>query len=463
MAVLQYLGEVEVERMTLVNNLGMGVNILPIFKEISIFQHINLPTLTAEIEIEEATGFSEVFPILGMERLDVTFRTKTGLGQFEKSFNVTSMTQKENVTNKRAVNYLLHCVSGEYFKSETKRISKTYSGTISDIINDIYKEHIKILRGAPSEELEGDEDDLNVLTESSGQFKFVVPNWTPFQTIEWLLKKAVSTKSNAANFVFYETMNGFYLDSMDRLMEEDPWQVYHFSPVNVKPGGTRQFAYDFTSVTDFEIIRPFPDTLKSLQKGMYASKLITHDITTKEIKVQKFDYMKEFASRNHLGITQMLPLQGLSHVDGPAKKLHEAEDAVINVYPKHTYLHATKDNNNNQFQNHAEDWIQQRCSDIQTMNSIEIQIKIPGNHALEVGDVVAFNPPQFKSTEKKLEVNEYLSGKFLVTRVRHNVSKEYFTSIVSLSKDSFESGVGSPTAATVEQIVNPYVPDYTRK
>ena len=47
------------------------------------------------------------------------------------------------------------------------------------------------------------------------------------------------------------------------------------------------------------------------------------------------------------------------------------EDAVINVYPKHTYLHATKDNNNNQFQNHAEDWIQQRCSDIQTMNSIE--------------------------------------------------------------------------------------------
>ena len=146
MAVLQYLGEVEVERMTLVNNLGMGVNILPIFKEISIFQHINLPTLTAEIEIEEATGFSEVFPILGMERLDVTFRTKTGLGQFEKSFNVTSMTQKENVTNKRAVNYLLHCVSGEYFKSETKRISKTYSGTISDIINDIYKEHIKILK-----------------------------------------------------------------------------------------------------------------------------------------------------------------------------------------------------------------------------------------------------------------------------------------------------------------------------
>ena len=97
------------------------------------------------------------------------------------------------------------------------------------------------------------------------------------------------------------------------------------------------------------------------------------------------------------------------------------------------------------------------------MQSIEIQIKIPGNHALEVGDVVAFNPPQFKPTENKLEVNEYLSGKFLVTRVRHNVSKEYFTSIVSLSKDSFESGVGSPTAATVEQIVNPLLPDYTRK
>ena len=457
MAVLQYLGEVEVERMTLVNNLGMGVNILPIFKEISIFQHINLPTLTAEIEIEEATGFSEVFPILGMERLDVTFRTKTGTGQFEKSFNVNSMTRKENVTNKRAVNYFLHCVSGEYFKSETIRISDAYNGTITSMINDIYKDYIKIStpRGTAFTE-GGDPDDLNVLTESSGQFKFVVPNWTPFQTIEYLLKKAVSTKSNAANFVFYETMNGFYLDSMDRLMEEDPWQVYHFSPVNVKPGGTRQFAYDFTSVTDFEIIRPFPDTLKSLQKGMYASKLITHDITTKEIKVQTFDYMKEFASRNHLGITQMLPLQGLVHVDGESKKLHEAEDAVINVYPKHTYLHDKL----NQFQNHAEDWIQQRCSDIQTMQSIEIQIKIPGNHALEVGDVVAFNPPQFKPTENKLEVNEYLSGKFLVTRVRHNVAKEYFTSIVTLSKDSFESGIGTPVGATFEEIVTANIDDY---
>ena len=319
MAVLQYLGEVEVERMTLVNNIGVGVNILPIFKEISIFQHINLPTLTAEIEIEEATGFSEVFPILGMERLDVTFRTKTGTGQFEKSFNVTSMTRKENVTNKRAVNYLLHCVS------ETIRISDAYNGTITSMINDIYKDYIKIStpRGTAFTE-GGDPDDLNVLTESSGQFKFVVPNWTPFQTIEYLLKKAVSTKSNAANFVFYQTMNGFTLASMDDLITEDPWQVYHFSPVNVKPGGTRQFAYDFTSVTDFEIIRPFPDTLLSLQKGMYASKLITHDITTKEIKVQKFDYMKEFRSRSHLGTTQMLPLQGLSHVDATAKKLQHA-------------------------------------------------------------------------------------------------------------------------------------------
>ena len=94
------------------------------------------------------------------------------------------------------------------------------------------------------------------------------------------------------------------------------------------------------------------------------------------------------------------------------------------------------------------------------MQSIEIQIKIPGNHALEVGDVVAFNPPQFKPTENKLEVNEYLSGKFLVTRVRHNVSKEYFTSIVTLSKDSFESGIGTPVGATFEEIVTANIDDY---
>ena len=94
------------------------------------------------------------------------------------------------------------------------------------------------------------------------------------------------------------------------------------------------------------------------------------------------------------------------------------------------------------------------------MQSIEIQIKIPGNHALEVGDVVAFNPPQFKPTENKLEVNEYLSGKFLVTRVRHNVAKEYFTSIVTLSKDSFESGIGTPVGATFEEIVTANIDDY---
>ena len=107
--------------------------------------------------------------------------------------------------------------------------------------------------------------------------------------------------------------------------------------------------------------------------------------------------------------------------------------------------------------NRVEQWMQQRTAQEQQLNNIKILIRAPGRSCRMVGDVIDF---RFPSLDKRERVgatptpdHKYLSGKYLITKLRHNFTKEKYTIDFEAIKDSFKeqlSGTVSGSSAIMD-------------
>ena len=171
--------------------------------------------------------------------------------------------------------------------------------------------------------------------------EIVIPNWNPFKAISFLASKAVAASQEAkgANFVFYQTLQGFRFVSIETLMlggfrlfkekyengaavakdyphlatnailetatndksshipifKDDPEPEgnmkkfvasYKYMPANMGEG--KQSSYE--SVTSFRLVDSF-DTMKNVALGMYSNRVITHDLIQMKIDRRDFHYV----------------------------------------------------------------------------------------------------------------------------------------------------------------------------
>ena len=85
----------------------------------------------------------------------------------------------------------------------------------------------------------------------------------------------------------------YFVRKMDRLRQVKA----HYSP-KIKNIGEDP-VYALQSVENFKILQQF-DTLNNTANGVYASRLITHDLYNKTFSESDFDYNKEYNKQNHL-------------------------------------------------------------------------------------------------------------------------------------------------------------------
>jgi hypothetical protein len=79
-----------------------------------------------------------------------------------------------------------------------------------------------------------------------------------------------------------------------------------------------------------------------------------------------------------------------------------------------------------------------RNSQMQLANYIRIRILVAGNSDLSVGSVISVNIFETKmmSPNDVRKRDTYLSGKYLITAVRHIINATRYTTIVELAKES---------------------------
>jgi hypothetical protein len=454
-----YSGELDKDHyeVQLITYHGEGFDIKGIVSKILITENIFTHTLTGSLIIDDGVGLIEKAPIIGSEKILITFKNPAAKILNALEFRITSIANRKPKEGTRlGVTYILNIKSEESIINSTKRISQSYKGNIGQIVKKIYDDHLKTKkRGGGDEGMDvgevidsNDSNDLNVnTTEFSGYHKFIVPNWTPFQAIRYLSSRAVTTQSSAANCYFYETLGGFhfkFIDSLIRLPSFNQNKPYKYEIKNVPDAGATdvgEIIFDSSvekemfGVTDFKILSSFPDSQESIAHGMYAGTLITHDIVRKKIERITYNYIKGFGTTAHAGRGPWIPEKGMSFTTHALEsKPFEASSSNILLHPKHKNLH---NNDENVDSNRVQDWLLQRLSFQKQMVGTQIEILVPGNSDISVGDMINFDLHIFAG--KIRTQNPWLTGKYFLGKLTHEFNPDKYMMKMRLYKDSFTS------------------------
>ena len=418
------------------------LNIRNLVTEIKIYESLDNAFLSGDMTIVDATNLIQKLPLSGFERLELRFNSPgTDLG-YDFSVDKGHPMFVYNLQNRQGVNpntqmYTLNFISIEAIRDQQTRISRAYAGGIDTMIDNICNEHLKTKKDV-------------IIEETKGVHKLVIPRIKPTAAINMLRRNAKSKYFENSGFVFYEDANAFHFKSLEGLFckaDGSPRTskiTYSPRPKNISVKGTEGHEeHNVQSVERFKVLSQY-DTLKSTLQGAYASRLITHDLFNKTFKEHDFNYHIEYGKQRHLesdfrgdvsdnnsklpyfnfdsGDTFALKPEGTLHYQSETAKVHNDYELPD-----------------------SQNILQKRISQRVLIDALKIEIVVPGFSEIRVGDVVNFDMPDFKDTPKedKRGVDEYISGRYLISAVMHHVSSisKRHTMVMELVKDSYNEGM----------------------
>jgi hypothetical protein len=373
--------------------------------------------------VTEGSGYVETLQLSGTETLQMVLGKTSTSEEIFKNFSVYKIDKRKLTGNMQSESYLLYFCSPSMMLSQTKKINKSYSNLdIASIIKDVA----------------GEIGIKNVKTGGSyGNYSFVVPNLSPFDTINWLSVYALPPNGNVgADMLFFEDKDGFNFLSLQQLINPKSgyykeYGSYSYNPKNID---TRNLQQQVQTAFTYELMSSF-DTLHALKAGTFANRLISVDILTRKKKETKFNYLNYFNNELTAKLNEY-PATNETYVDvDPVLKLvfsnfDQHKNSIVQANPG-----SVAPNIN------AETYIPYRTAQLNLINYQRMKISVPGDPNLTVGKVTNFllqskNPGQRSG-------DAYYSGKYLITATRHMLTQTSYTTVMELAKESVPTQYGN--------------------
>ena len=432
-------GDIELKQLTLVSRSGQVFDISELMLEISIYQNLYDKNLTCEIVVSDASGLNDylkpsgkdVGGLAGSELILIQYRTPTEGVSFKKHvFVVNSVDDRKRVDEKQEV-FVLEGVSLEAFATIDKKISRSYGGdqgnTIENMMRSLLKEFYQ------SEAIKGTYTNISSMNmnikksftvdHTHGVHKFVIPNYTVSSTIDFFRTEA-NADNIAAYFVFYEDSNGFHFRNMAELVAQDIKATYQYEPSNYKEGGKKADApfTDAFKIIDFDVEKD-ADMLENMVTGMYGAKTILVDTLRKKKIERNFSYEKvgdKFVTLN--GYKVPGNSSSTAYVDLMTTRFQHDQLDIFNdegVRPKS-----------------SERSLAYKRSYSKHLSNKVLEVSLHGNSELNVGDVIWLSFPVASTTEDAQREDKYMTGKHLITSLRHKFNGEQHVTVVTCIKDT---------------------------
>ena len=415
MSGLNFAGEFDLQeaRIFSVNDISLNllndVNLI----SINIFEDIFKTGISGSIIFADTNNMIENLPIVGQETF--TFKATTpgleaeAIDFTENPFIIYKVERSEDVSVSANIVELLF-VSPESITNYRRRISKSYTDTIDNIVNDILTNKLLI------------NTNKNIEIEPTvGNRKILVPNSNPFKFIQKLSREAISKNYDGSpHFLFFENKNGFHFKPLQDLYNQPVKQQYNLSDKRGDPS-RQDLTDEYKRMVQFEISAN-KDLLMNTSSGMLSSRLITHDIYNKNYESFNYGYIDNFENFNRID-GDARPIYSESIVNDLNENLGDFHDSRIFVHPTSTttdYLDAQyyDENGKPQFtSNKSHTWLQDRKSKmVEYTNGIRAAMTVHGITTLTAGDIVDLSVPSLPTDDE----DAYYSGKYLVTQLRHN-------------------------------------------
>lgn len=411
---LQFAGEYRVDDLTLYTPEGQSVFLQTFLVELNIYEDIFSNFVTGNMVISDSANLIGELPIKGVETLSVRINTPTMDQPIEKTFRVYSVTDRLFVRDQNTQVYKLNFCSQEGFLDGAKSLFKSYKGTVSSVIQQIYDDELKV------------NTDLEILTQTKNEVKFVANGWSPYKIINWLSGKAEPSDGKAPSFLFWETVKKAYFGTPETLIKnkkENMQGEFVYSPAGTKDTGdsnTKMFR-----IEELNIVRT-SDYLSNHLSGYLANRFITIDPIKKQYEVTDYDHVDKWNDYTHLADTPLF-----------SKDTQRNYDNARIVYPRHPELFTSVKENLNE---KVKDTFGPRVSLLNELNNFKMNIVVPGRTNMEVGNTLKLLFPDASPSDETDRVSgkkdQLYSGEYLVTAVRHKFNPLNHACILEVMRDS---------------------------
>jgi hypothetical protein len=410
-------GDVELNSLEIFNHNNRSADIKLIFTEIELYEDIYSHSLSGSITIIDTHDLINKFPIIGEERIRVSFKTPG----FPDAAEITHLFYVYKLTNIIVPNlhkqvYTLHFTTQETMTDLNKKVSKAFQGTPDKII--------QRLLGADGVST-SKRTDLEV---SSNNIKFVSPFWTPFKCINYAMSRAQSVDGfKASNFIFFETNKQYKFKSINSLFDKQnvPKVLYYYSndPARVShlKGSSRNVLAEMSKIYEMSIDEKF-DMINRIDSGYYSHQMWDHNLLLKMVNKRQYDYKTDFSKTNHL---EPHPVSSNNFEFSKNTLL-----SSVTTYPQ-SHDGILEDNYGKILTNK-----------IPLMNQLEgykLNITVNGRTDLEVGDVIHLDIGGIEilneDDKSKLLDNTY-NGRYIVLSIMHRVTIKKHQMILSVARES---------------------------
>ena len=361
---------------------------------ITYFESVKSPSISLTLKFIDVDGVISREGITGGEYLDLNIKVPD-YDNFtitpDKHFMMLNSVKDVKTTSKSQI-ATLEFVSVEAIINETARVSRRFTGNVSQIVKELLKDK------------KGIQTDKNLESDQSfNKYSFVGNLKRPFDTIQWLCPKAASDDKEGG-FLFYETLDGYYFKSIKNLLEAEP-KVYKKPETPIEPDGT--------PVNDFRIIENNLDSSNDIgmncRMGMYANKTIFVDIETGTTKTVDFKISELGLSKppklpsklEDVPTRLMLRILDKGALQKGAKKEDVEKENELAIYQNKSYARTN------------------------LLFSQTLSISIPFNPDLRAGEMIQVELPVSKGdketqTTGRPDDND-ISGKYLISELKHTI------------------------------------------
>ena len=442
MSGIQYAGEYVLKEATLITSAGVTFDLKGLILSFNIYENIFSTSLSGSFSFVDTDNIITNGPIVGQEYLYLKVGTP-GLDELDFDFtNVPFVTYKVNVredANKNTQLIQVSFTSPEIIKNTRVRVSKSYTESIDQIVTNILRDERYVNTLKPLH-----------IEPTAGIRKVISPNLHPYNFITNLATEAVSAKDGNPFFLFYESTRGINFRSIESLFAEETRGDYSLGDFGNNKGKQPDVEKELGRIVSFQIAAN-NDMLSNIVSGMLGSSIIEYNIYNKSFDKSTYNYIEDFGKFPRINYSDDFydnPVYSESFIDDKNNTIGSFTDARIHLHSvssganfdtHHTNPTSAYEYAPNQIKNSL---LHRQAKFNEMTDGVTIKMEINGSTNISVGQTINVTIP-VTGTEHDGKYDKYYTGKYLITKLRHNfdVPLKRHEITLSASKDSFSQSI----------------------
>ena len=447
---IEFAGDYDLKHIFLHNHFGEVIDIKNLVQEMNIYESIYKNALTGSVVIIDAQNLIAKLEIQGLERISFKLSTPGANNTRDivdaseatgHPFHVYKITDRKQLAPGTLL-YTLHFGSREFMRNLRTKVSQAYDGRLDmSVLNILTDENYLDSKKEMTYEPCGNSD------------KIVVPNIRPFDAINMIASKSLPEKSNGVGYYFYETTKGFHFRSWDNMISvngrhtRDTKQQFYYMPLNITdPEIEDKINHEYKSVESYRFINNFHDVAANTVGGTYGHRVISYNLFDKSFEQDDYNYHYDFNFSKHTETAG----RDVNEKFAIAESFVDEDDLTVSDYPEsRVSLQSTTKflHNEDKGAVYGLDVLQDGkltgkriAQQAQVIQGTTLKLVVKGQSYLEAGDLIEF---KLRSVDEKnpdgAEDPQY-AGKYVITKIRHQISPEKYMMILECVKDSVKEG-----------------------